>query len=203
MLSRLRFLLLLPVATLIACGGSSNSPIGTTYTPSAGDYVITVGSWDRRPEHLHRQPRRIREQCIRRISLLNPEHLRLSFSGHSVQRLLCQRSSDPHFAAFSNSVATLTINLPLSNNNLNQQLASGTSVITGGTCALASSTLQAQFIPAFTGSWTVTLTNPTDETAFSNCAAVFHCDHGRPVSRHRHHFMHRQRRYTDSPRRPR
>jgi hypothetical protein len=68
-------------------------------------------------------------------------------------------------ASFSNSVATFTIKLPLSNNNINQQIASGTSVIAGGTCALASSTLQAQLIPTFNGNWTVTLTSPSAATA--------------------------------------
>ena len=42
MFARLRFLLLLPLTTLLACGGSSSPAIGTAFNPIGGDYVITV-----------------------------------------------------------------------------------------------------------------------------------------------------------------
>lgn len=167
MLSRLRFVLLLPVATLIACGGSSNSSSGgTNFTPAAGDYVITVGSGTASQSTFTGNLAVSGSSVSGVFRYYNPGTVCVSpsqdilFSGSFANGVITLTST-----SFSNSVATLTINLPFSNNNIGQQLASGTSVITGGTCALASSTLQAQLIPAFTGSWTVTLTNPTNETA--------------------------------------
>jgi hypothetical protein len=59
----------------------------------------------------------------------------------------------------------LSIQLPLGENNIGAQVSTGTAVIAGGTCALASTTLQAQLYPSFTGAWTITLTNPNPGTA--------------------------------------
>jgi multidrug efflux pump subunit AcrA (membrane-fusion protein) len=166
MRSRLRFLLLLPIATLIACGESSYpSSGGGNATPVAGDYVITVGVGTASQANFNGNiavSGKIVSGVFRynNVSTCVSGAQDIPFTGSVTGNVLTLTS-----ASFSNSVATFTINLPLSNNTNNQQLASGTSVIAGGTCALASSTLQAQFIPSYTGTWTATLTSPSNATA--------------------------------------
>jgi hypothetical protein len=161
MLSRLRFLLLLPVATLIACGGASTPPIGTSYTPVSGDYVITVGIGTAGQSTFTGNLLVTGTSVSGVFRYLNPGTICVSssqdipFTGSYQSNVLTLTST-----AFSNSVATFTIKLPFGNNNLNQQLASGTAVIAGGTCALASSTLQAQFVTTFNGGWTISITSP-------------------------------------------
>lgn len=166
MFLRLRLLLLLPIATLVACGGSSAPMIGTTaFTPVAGDYVITVGvgtvgqaNFNGNLAVTGTTVSGVFRYANAAACVSNTQDI--PFTGTSANSVLTLTS-----ASFSNSVATFTIKLPLSNNNINQQLASGTAVISGGTCAMASSTLQAQLIPSFSGTWAITLTNPSNATA--------------------------------------
>jgi hypothetical protein len=163
--SRLRLLLLLPLATLIACGGST-PVIGTVaYTPVSGDYVITVGVGTAGAANFNGSLTVSGTSVsgvfrYANVSACVPVTQDIPFTGTFANSVLTLTS-----ATFSNSVATFTIKLPFSNNSVNQQLASGTSVIAGGTCALASSTLQAQLIPSFNGTWAVTLTSPSNATA--------------------------------------
>jgi hypothetical protein len=159
--SRLRLLLLLPLATLIACGGST-PVIGTVaYTPVTGDYVITVGVGTAGAANFNGNLT-VSGTTVSgvfryaNVAACVPATQDIPFTGTFANSVLTLTS-----ATFSNSVATFTIKLPLSNNTVGQQLASGTSVITGGTCALASSTLQAQLVPSFNGTWAVALTNPS------------------------------------------
>ncbi|HWB33166.1 MAG TPA: hypothetical protein VG714_08345 [Acidobacteriaceae bacterium] len=60
-------------------------------------------------------------------------------------------------AAFANSTATVTLQLPLAANTSGATVGAGTAVITGGSCALDSGAVQAQFIPNFSGTWSGTL----------------------------------------------
>ncbi|MGA1983689.1 MAG: hypothetical protein ABSG84_14635 [Acidobacteriaceae bacterium] len=170
MFSRLRFLLLLPVATLLACGGASSPPTGTSYTPVAGDYVITVGVGTAGQANFNGDLV-VNNTSVCPVSSVCGVFLYngasactggqpISFTGSFSSNVLTLTS-----ASFSGSVATLSITLPLSNNNLGQQLAGGNSVITGGTCSLASSTLQAQLIPSYTGTWSATVSGPSAATA--------------------------------------
>jgi len=165
MLSRLRFLLLLPVATLIACGGASTPPTGTSYTPVGGDYLITVGVGTAGASTFAGNLTVSGSSVsgvfrYSNVAACVSAAQDIAFTGSFQSNVLTLTS-----ASFANSVATLSIKLPLSSNNLNQQIASGTSVITGGTCALASSTLQAQLIPSYSATWTATLTSPSAATA--------------------------------------
>jgi len=79
--------------------------------------------------------------------------LRLLLRLPMVTLLACGASSTP------------TTGTSLNANNVGANLASGTSVITGGTCALTSSTLRAQLIPSYSATWTATLTSPAAATA--------------------------------------
>ncbi|WP_263368255.1 hypothetical protein [Edaphobacter bradus] len=60
-------------------------------------------------------------------------------------------------ASFSGSVATLKIQLPLSTIGSTVSSANGTAQVIGGPCAVASSTIGAEFVPPITGTFTGTL----------------------------------------------
>jgi hypothetical protein len=171
MLSRLRVLLLLPLSTLIACGGSSSPVTGTSFTPVGGDYVITVGVGTAGQANF------TGDLVVNDVSACNGSTVCGVFR-YSSPSACVSGSQDIPFtgsfsgntltltsASFSSSVATLAITLPLSANNLGQSLAGGTSVITGGTCAQASSTLQAQLMPSYGATWAATFTSPSAATA--------------------------------------
>lgn len=165
MLSRLRLLLLLPMITLLSCGGASTPTAGTSLNAISGDYVITVGVGTANAATFT-GALTASESAVSGVFRYNNPTACVSgsqdieFAGSSSNNLLTLTS-----AAFSGSVATLTIQLPLSDNNVGADLASGTSVITGGTCALTSSTLQVQLIPRYSATWTATLTSPSASTA--------------------------------------
>lgn len=76
----------------------------------------------------------------------------IAFTGSVDTTNLLTLTSTP----FSGSVATLQLQLPLSANNI----ARGSIVISGGSCALASSTVLGVFIPSATGTYTGTLAPP-------------------------------------------
>jgi hypothetical protein len=165
MLFRPRWLVFLPLAALVACGGSTSPPVGTSFTPVAGDYVITVAPGTASAGFFTGNLAVSGSSVSGVFRYSNPGTVCVSgtqdipFTGAFSNSVLTLTST-----AFSNSVATLTVHLPLSTNNIGADLAGGTALITGGTCALASSTLQAQLIPTYTGPWTVTITTPASET---------------------------------------
>lgn len=165
MFSRLRFLLLFPVAALVACGGSYSPPVGTSFTPTAGDYVLTVAPGTANAGYFSGNIAVSGSSVSGVFRYTNPGTVCVSgsqdipFTGTFGNNVLTLTS-----ATFSNSVATLSVHLPLSTNNIGADVSTGTALITGGTCALASSSLQAQLIPSYTGNWTVTITTPTSET---------------------------------------
>ena len=165
MLSRLRFLLLLPIASLIACGASSTPATSASVNALAGDYVITAGVGTGSAANFTGAltVSGLSASGVFRYAPINncvSNSQDIAFTGSSSNSVLTLTS-----AAFSGSVATLTIQLPFSQNNIGANLANGTSVITGGTCALASTALQAQLVSSYSDTWLATLTSPSAATA--------------------------------------
>lgn len=168
MLSRLRFTLLLPLVASVACA-TSNSPTavgGTSYTPTAGDYVFVVAAGTASASYFTGNLAVSGSAVSGVFRYTNPGTVCVSgtqdipFTGTFANNTLTLTST-----AFSNSVATLNVTLPLITNNIGAEVTSGTAAITGGTCALASTTLQATLYPSFAATWTITLTTPTAQTA--------------------------------------
>jgi hypothetical protein len=167
MLSRLRFTLLLPLAALLACAsGSTPTVTNPSYTPVGGDYAITVGSGTAHASIFSGDLAVSGSTVTGVFRYYNPGTVCVSgsqdipFTGTFTNNTLTLTS-----ATFSSSVATLTIQLPLSTNTSGTEVANGTAVITGGTCVLASTTAQAQLIPSFAGTWSGTLTGPASGSA--------------------------------------
>jgi hypothetical protein len=161
MLSRLRLTLLLPLAALAACGGSSNIPAVGYIAPTSGDYVIVVApgtaSADILAGDLSIQGSSVTgafsnvqgQLCIPAITVTG------SLSTANVLNL----SSN----SFGGSTAGFTVQ-PLSDNNVGTETATGTVQVTGGTCTLASSSLQETYVPSFARTWTGTVTGPVNGT---------------------------------------
>lgn len=186
MRSRLRLLFLLPLATLIACGASSGSPFSTTsggFAPVTGDYVLTIAPGTAATGTLTGaltvsgtsvtgvfQYNNIGTNCV-------SSGQDIPFTGSIANNVLTLTSG-----SFSNSIATLAIQ-QFATNNVGVNLASGTVVITGGTCALASTTLQAVAVPSFSGTWTGTLSGPVSGgISLSITQAAANADGQFPVS---------------------
>ena len=167
MRSRLRLLFLLPLATLIACGASSGSPFSTTsggFAPVTGDYVLTV-SPGTAATGTFAGALAVSGTSVTGVFQYNNVGINcvssgqdIPFTGSIANNVLTLTS-----AAFSNSIATVTIQ-QFSENNVGATLASGTIAIAGGTCALASSPLQTAMVPSFAGQWTGPLSGPTTGT---------------------------------------
>jgi hypothetical protein len=167
MLSRLRLTSLLPLAALFGCATVSTPPVtGTSSTPASGDYVITVAAGTANAS-IFTGNLAVSGNTVSGVFRYNnpgkicvPGSQDIAFTGNFGNDVMTLTS-----ASFVSSVATLTINLPLGANSSGQQVASGTAVITGGTCALASTTAQAQYIPSLAGTWSGTVTGPSSGSA--------------------------------------
>jgi len=167
MLSRLRFTLFLPLAVLLGCASVPTPPVtGSSYTPIGGDYVITVAAGTANAS-IFTGDLAVAGSTVSGVLRYNnpgkicvPGSQDIAFSGNFGNNVLTLTS-----AAFVSSVATLTINLPLGGNSSGQQVASGTAVITGGTCALASTTAQALYLPSLAGTWSGTVAGPSSGSA--------------------------------------
>jgi hypothetical protein len=167
MRSRLRFTLLLPITALLACATSSTPTVtNPSYTPVGGDYVITVAAGTASASTFSGDLAVSGSSVSGVFRYYNPGTVCVSgsqdipFTGTFANSTLTLTSSP-----FSSSVATINITLPLGTNTSGAQVASGTAVITGGTCALASTNAQAQLIPSFAGTWSGTLNGPVSGTA--------------------------------------
>lgn len=163
MLPRLRFFLLLPLAALLACG-SNTSTGGGNYAPTSGDYVFNVTPAGGGSESSFAGDLVITGSSVAGVFRYdNPNSAcvsgtqDISVSGTIASNVLTLTSG-----AFSSSVATFTIKLPFDSVSGGSQLATGTVAIAGGSCALASSTLQAVAIPTYNGTWTGSLTGPVN-----------------------------------------
>ena len=165
MLSRLRFTLLLP--SCCACRlcdlRHAHCRRGHLLHPHRWRLRLHRGRRNRGRKLLHGQHRRLGIRSFSGVfRYTNPGTVcvsgaqDISFTGTFANSTLTLTSG-----SFSNSVATLTVQLPLITNNIGAQVTSGTAVIAGGTCALASTSLQATLYPSFAGAWTIALTSPT------------------------------------------
>ena len=83
----------------------------------------------------------------------------IAFTGAIVNSSLTFTSS-----AFASGIATITLPLPFTSNTSNQQISTGTALISGGTCALASTSVKAPYIPNLTGTYSGTLAGPASGT---------------------------------------
>jgi hypothetical protein len=163
MLSSLRFILLLPLALLLACG--STTPISTTTPTPSGDYVfliepaggtslsfsgnLSVSGTSVSGVFRDNNPS---ANCV-------PSSQDIPFSGSILNGVLTLTSGP-----FSNSIATLTIPIPLTPTSSGSKIATGTAVISGGTCAVASSPLQLTYIPPLSNTLSGALTGPANGT---------------------------------------
>jgi hypothetical protein len=155
-------LLLLPICALLACGSSGSSTnISAAPTLQTGGYILTISpnlaaatqlpggisagvganSVNAVFIYTNVQSGACGQQVINLTGTLNPNSSVLTLTS----------------SAFAGSTATFTLQLPLITNTSGATVGSGTAVMAGGSCALASTTLQAQYIPAFSATWTGTL----------------------------------------------
>jgi len=166
MLSRLRPLLLLPLAALAACGSGSPSVPANSSTPPAGDYVITVAAGTSKSSYFsgdlavsgNSVSGVFRYTNLGTICVSSGQDI--AFTGNFGNNVLTLTS-----ASFAGSVATFTINLPVGATSNGTQVANGSAVITGGSCALTSTTAQAQYIPSLSGTWSGAMTGTSSGTA--------------------------------------
>jgi hypothetical protein len=167
MFSRLRFALLAPLAALLACSGSSSSNnIAAPATANTGDYVITVAGGTAQASIFTGSITVSGTGATGIFRYNNPGTLcvpgnqDIPFIGTFANGSLTLTSS-----SFASSIATITLPLPFGANSSSQQVSTGTAVITGGTCVLASTTAKGQYIPGLTGNYSGALTGPVAGTA--------------------------------------
>ncbi len=163
MLYRLRFLLLLPLAAILACASSAPIPGGGP-TPT-GDYVLSVSPSGVTPFNFtgNLSVQGLSVSGVLRYN--NPGSTCVAasqdipFSGTISNAVLTLTSG-----AFSNSIATLKIPLPLTTTSSGTEISNGTAVIAGGSCVLASSPLQVTYVPSFGQNFSGLLTGPASGT---------------------------------------
>jgi hypothetical protein len=152
---------LLPLCALLACGSSGTANVTAAPTLQTGDYILTISPNLAGATQLpgaisagagtnsvaavfvytNVQSAACGQQVINLTGTLNPNSNVLTLTS----------------TAFAGSTAVLTMQLPLGANSTGAIVGSGAAAITGGSCALASTTLQAQYIPAFSATWNGTL----------------------------------------------
>ena len=165
MRSRLRLTLSLPLAALLACGGSTNSPSSAGNPLVTGDYVFTISPSGSAAINFTGALAVTGTSVTGVLRYSNPNAACVSatqdigFIGSVANGALTLTS-----AAFSSSTATLTVQLPLSGSSGLAETAGGTAVIAGGSCALASTSLLAAYIPSYGQSYSGSLTGPVDGT---------------------------------------
>jgi hypothetical protein len=161
MLYRLRFTLLLPLAALLACG-STASVSGANPTPS-GDYAFTIAPAGVTTLNFSGSLNVVGPSYSGVFRYNNPSANCVSnlqnipFSGSAVNGVVTLTSG-----TFSGSTATITFPLPLTAITSGEDIANGTAVISGGTCAVASSPFQLTYIPPFGATWNGVLTGPVN-----------------------------------------
>jgi hypothetical protein len=163
------------LCALLACGSSGTANITAAPTLQAGDYILTISPNLAGATQLpgaitagvgantvtavfiysNVQSAACGQQVISLTGTLNPNSSVLTLT------------STP----FAGSTATLTMQLPLGANSTGAIVGSGAAAITGGSCVLASTTLQAQYIPAFSATWTGTVGSSAASLSFTEGAA--------------------------------
>jgi hypothetical protein len=163
MLSRLRFALFLPLVALTSC--ASSAPISAASPTPTGDYAFSISPAGVTPLNFSGNLNIAGTSVSGVFRYNNPaancvsSTQDIAFSGLIVNAVLTLTSG-----TFSNSTATITIPLPLTSTTSGSQIAHGTAVISGGTCAVASSPLQITYIPSFGQTYSGSLTGPVDGT---------------------------------------
>lgn len=163
MLSRLRFALLLPLAALLSC--ATSAPIVAGAPTPTGDYVVLVSPTGVVPFTFIGNLTVSGNTASGVFRYNNPNSTCVSgtqdipFTGAITNSVLTLTSG-----VFSNSTATLTVAVPLTTTSSGTEIASGTAVISGGSCALASSPLQLTYVPSFGQSLSGSFTGPVNGT---------------------------------------
>jgi hypothetical protein len=168
----LRSLLLLPLAALIACGSSAPAVGGTAAT--SGDYVLNVAPVSGSAATSFSGNLYIAGTSVSGSFLYN--NANSSCNGQSFPvtgtinstGTLMSLSSSAFTGSLSGNTATLTLQLPLIAYTNSTYNTTGTAQIAAGTgtnCALASSTLTAQYLQPYSGSYAGTLTGPVTVSA--------------------------------------
>ncbi len=161
MLSRLRLILLLPLAALMSC--ASSAPVSAANPTQSGDYVIVISPSGVTPLVFSGNLNVVGTSVSGVFRYTNPAGNCVSsaqdipFSGSIVNSVLTLTSG-----TFSNGTATFTVAIPTISTTSGTQIGNGTGVISGGTCATASSPLQSTFIPTFGTTFSGTLTGPAN-----------------------------------------
>jgi hypothetical protein len=169
----LRSLLLLPLAALVACGSSAPAVGGIAAT--SGDYFLNVapvakGAATSFSGNLYIAGTSVSGSFIytNANSSCTGQSFPVTGTIDSTGTLM-SLSSSAFAGSLSGNTATLTLQLPLIRYTDNTYNTTGTAQIAAGTsgtnCALASSTLTAQYIQPYNGQYTGTLTGPTTVTA--------------------------------------
>jgi hypothetical protein len=166
MISRLRILLLTPLAALLACSSHAIVPVPTTAAVS-GDYVLNVtpvagGTFTSFSGNLY-----ISGSTVSGAFLYNNGNSLCSGQSFPVigtinSNGLMTLSSSSFTGSFSGNTATITIQTPLDVLSGQVPNSSGTAQIAAGTgtnCALASSTLTANYLSPYNGTWTGTVSS--------------------------------------------
>jgi len=149
-----RFLLLCPVAALLACGSSTPSRNTPSIATASGDYVLTVAPQTSNASSMNGDLN-ITGSAVTGAFLYNNSHTpgcgaqTIAFTGTINSSNVMTLTS----SSFAGNVATFTLQLPLLSTANGASTAAGTAQITGSTCTLASTGLTATFIPTFSGVW--------------------------------------------------
>jgi hypothetical protein len=169
----LRSLLLLPLAALIACG--SSAPAVGGIAPASGDYFLSVAPVSGSAASSFSGNLYISGTSVSGSFIYT--NANSSCTGQSFPvtgtinstGTLMSLSSSAFAGSLSGNTATITLQLPLIAYTSNNYSTTGTAQIAAGTsgtnCALASSTLTAQYLQPFTGSWIGSVTGPVSGTS--------------------------------------
>jgi len=169
----LRSLLLLPLAALIACG--SSAPAVGGIAPTSGDYFLSVAPVSGSAANSFSGNLYISGTSVSGSFIYT--NANSSCTGQSFPvtgtinsaGTLMSLSSSAFAGSLSGNTATITLQLPLIAYTSNNYSTTGTAQIAAGAsgtnCALASSTLTAQYLQPFTGSWIGSVTGPVSGTS--------------------------------------
>lgn len=160
MRSGLPLLLLLPLAGLLACGSNATAVAGGGGLGApTGDYILTISPGTVSAATFVGALTTAGTSVSGVLNYSNPAvcatSALVSFTGTIVNNVLTLTSGP-----FAGGAVTATIQLPLITDTTGAQNASGTIVIAGGTCAKASSPLNATFVQNFSGTYTGSLSGP-------------------------------------------
>jgi len=165
--SKLRFLFLLPLAALIACG--SSAPAVGGIAPISGEYVFNVTQTAGGAATSFTGALYISGSSVTGTftytnanSACNAQSFPVIGSIDSAGDLM-SLSSSAFTGSFSGNTVTISLKLPLVPYTSGSYNTTGTAQITAGSsgtnCALASSAFTAQYLPPYSGTWIGTLTS--------------------------------------------